>query len=68
MSFQVFAVEIATGKRRLICSTFSAREAQLLRGAGSSEAATIEVDGPDGLLTAAALDKLVVDDDSTFGA
>jgi hypothetical protein len=68
MSFQVFAVENATGKRRLICSTFSAREAQLLRGAGSSETATIEVDGPDGPLTAAALDKLVVNDDSTFGA
>jgi hypothetical protein len=67
MSFQVFAIETATGKRRLVCSTFSAREAQLLRGAGSSDAVTIEVVGPDGPLTTAALDELVVADDSTFG-
>jgi hypothetical protein len=68
MSFQVFAIENATGKKRMICGTFSAKEAQPLRGAGSSGKATIEIVGPDGPLTSAALDKLVVNDDSTFGA
>lgn len=68
ISFQVFAVEALTGKRRLVCSTYSAREAQLLRDAGSSEIVTIEIVGPDGPLMASELDKLVVADDSSFGA
>jgi hypothetical protein len=68
MTFQVFAIENATGKRRMVCSTFSAREAQLLLGAGASDIATIEVVGPDGPLTAAALDQWVVADDAAFGA
>jgi hypothetical protein len=66
-SYQVFAIETATGKRRLVCSTFSAREAQLLRDAGSSDAVEIEVVGSDGPLSTTALDELVVADDSTFG-
>ena len=68
MSFQVFAVENATGKRWLVCNTLSAREAQLLLGAGTSETTTIDVVGPDGPLTADALGTMVVEDDSTFGA
>jgi hypothetical protein len=59
MDFQVFAIENATGKKRMICGTFSAKEAQLLRGAGSSGTATIEIVGPNGPLTPAQLDQLV---------
>jgi len=67
MSFQVFAIENAKGKKRMICGTFSAREAQLLRGASSSGTATIEIVGPNGPLTDAALGKLVIANDAAFG-
>jgi hypothetical protein len=59
VKFQVFAIESGTGRKRMICGTFSAKETQVLRGAVSSGRATIEIVGPDGPLTPARLDQFV---------
>jgi hypothetical protein len=64
MSFQIFAIECATGRRRMVCGTFSERTTQPLLASAFSEIATIEIVGPDGRLTTAKLDKLLVANDA----